>query len=309
MRKKLIEDVSMPTDAKVDFEQALVALKNRGCARSEIEYLKEIMYNKKLYDFSGYSGITTILAVSGSSRENDICIKISDVPCSLNRNFVITDFLSKYNISPRVIRYISKDKDYLIMERARGEMAINVYTDFRKLSEFMGKSLRKFHDINWNIENMTVQEKYILTLKTNHLFSEALSHKEGLKFLAQYQHDFDYVSMKKYLSQHERDYIKNDVIIHGDFNPRNIFVKNNNLSSVVDLEDTCFGDRHYDIYFSMWTVALYTGILENEKLVKESEDIFLSSYGRDKIDECRMEICKKLACMYWQEHNDIKGLI
>jgi hypothetical protein len=22
-----------------------------------------------------------------------------------------------------------------------------------------------------------------------------------------------------------------------------------------------------------------------------------------------MELCKKLACMYWQEHNDIKGLI
>lgn len=283
MRGKLIEDVRMPTDTKVDFECVIKELKNRHCSKKELEYLEELMKDKDLYDFSRHLGVTTVLALSHNQDESDLCIKISDIPCSLNRNFVITNLLSKYNVAPRVIKYISTDKDYLVTEKPNGDMAVNVYTDFRSLARFMGNSLRQFHNINWIIADMTMQEREMLNSKTD--------------------------AMKKYLSEHEQDYVKNDVLIHGDFNPRNVFTSNGELTSVIDVADTCFGDRHYDIYFSMWTVELHFGIIGNEELVSECERIFLDSYGRDKIDESRMEICKKLACMYWQEQNDINGLI
>jgi kanamycin kinase len=115
--------------------------------------------------------------------------------------------------------------------------------------------------------------------------------------------------MKNYLKKYQADYIVDEVMIHGDFNPRNVFVSDGKLAAIVDLNDTCFGDRHYDIYFSMWTVALYSGILNSPDLVAECEKIFLDSYGREKIDMQRMEYCKRLTCMYWQEHNNINGLI
>lgn len=309
MGKKLIEDVEMPTDSRVSREQAIQALKRRGCEDTEINYLKSIISDKEIFDFSGYSGITTFLAISLKAGKSNLCIKISDVPHQLERSYVMLNLMSKYNLFPRVIKYISTNKDYLITEAVEAPMAVNAFGDFRSLSNFMGKALRCFHDIHWDESSMTELEKNIITSKTESFLSEALSHEKGLYFLAQYQNDFDYEGMKEYLKNYQADYIANEVMIHGDFNPRNVFVCDGQLAAVVDLADTCFGDRHYDIYFSMWTVALYSGILDNSELVAECEKIFLDSYGRDKINQQRMEYCKKLTCMYWQEHNDIRGLI
>lgn len=309
MERKLIEDVEMPSDARVEVSKAMESLRRRGCAKTELSYLQKLMIGKEVYDFSGYSGITTILVVSSNSDESNLCIKISDVPHELNRHYIMSSLMSKYGLFPKVIKYISTNKDYLITKKIEAPMAVNVFEDFKSLSNFMGRSLRKFHDIEWNVDFMTCEERLVLQTKTDSFFKEALSHESGLRFLAEYQNNLDYTSMKKYLTEHKDEYLKDDVIIHGDFNPRNVFVKDGKLVAVVDFADTCFGDRHYDIYFSMWTVALYSGILENPEQVTECERIFLDSYGRDKIDQHRMELCKKLACMYWQEHNDIKGLI
>ena len=309
MRRKLIEDVEMPKDSKVDVHQVFKVLKRRGCTEKEIDYLKSIISDKEIFDFSGYSGITTFLAISSKKHESNLCIKISDTPNSLERSYVMLNLMSKYNLFPRVIKYISTNKDYLITEAIEAPMAVNAFSDFKSLSEFMGKALRSFHDIQWDVFSMTELEKKIISSKTVSILPEALSHEKGLNFLAQYQKDFDYVAMKKYLKEHRENYIEDEVMIHGDFNPRNVFAKDGKLMAVIDLTDTCFGDRHYDIYFSMWTVALYSGILDNSQLVEECQNIFLDSYGREKIDQQRMEYCKKLTCMYWQEHNDIKGLI
>ncbi len=309
MRKKLIEDVAMPTDARVNIEQAFEAMERRGCAKDNLDYLRSIISDKVIYDFSGYSGITTFLAISSKPDEKNLCVKICDTPHQLERSYVMLNLMSKYSLFPRVIEYISTNKDYLVTEVIEAPMALNAFDDFRSLSSFMGRALRYFHDIQWNIASMTELEKHFISSKTGFILPEALSHENGLSFLAQYQNDFDYVAMKEYLKKHQKDYLEDDVMIHGDFNPRNVFVKDDNLVAVVDLDDTCFGDRHYDIYFSMWTVALYSGILDNLELVKECENIFLDSYGREKIDQRRMDYCKKLTCMYWQEHNDIRGLI
>lgn len=71
--------------------------------------------------------------------------------------------------------------------------------------------------------------------------------------------------LEKWLKKNK--YISDDVIIHGDYNLRNVFAKNSTFAGMVDFADTCFGDRHYDIYFSMWTVALYSGIIGQEEQV------------------------------------------
>lgn len=141
--------------------------------------------------------------------------------------------MSKYNLFPQIIKYISTNKDYLITEVIEAPMAINAFNDFRSLSRFMGTALRRFHDIQWNIFSMTELEKKLILSKTASILPEALSHEKGLNFLAQYQNDFDYVAMKKYLKEHKEDYIKDEVMIHGDFNPRNVFAKDGNLMALL----------------------------------------------------------------------------
>lgn len=305
MSEKLIQDVEKPKDSEVEIEQALIALFNRKCATKEIDYLKSIMENRTLYDFSGYSGITTILALSEQSSERSYCIKISDQQNSLRESCVLLGFMNRYAWSSKVIRYISTNKDYLVTETVEAPMALSAFPGFKELAKFMGKTLRSFHDTKWNKERMPEEVREILQSRADGFIDKAVSHKNGLAFFAEYLHDFDYESMRLYLIEHRTEYVTDEVIIHGDFNPRNVFSDN----SVVDLADTCFGDRHYDICFSIWTVALYSGILGDPGLVKECERIFLESYGGDKISESRMEYCKKLACMYWQENNEINGLI
>lgn len=305
----LIGDVSMPSDSKVKSQMIFEALKKRGCRQEDIDYIYSLIHDKEAYDFSGYSGITTIVIPKIKPEEKGYCIKISDNPLKLYEDSIICNLMAKYKFSTNVVKYISTNKDYLITEQIEAQMALNEFSDFRALASFMGSSLRSFHDTDWELEEMSKEELNILYSRSKAMFNEALSHEKGLDFLAEYQKDMDYNSMKEYLLHHKSKYIVDDVIIHGDYNPRNVFAKNNIFAGMVDFTDTCFGDRHYDIYFSMWTVALYSGIIGQESLVSECENIFLDSYGRDKVDNSRMELCKRLTCMFWQEHNDIKTLI
>lgn len=307
--KILIGDVSMPSDSLVRNQKIFEALRKRGCRQEELDYIDSLIQGREAYDFSGYSGITTIVIPKTKPEEIGYCIKLSDNPSELYESSIICNLMSKYNLSSKVVKYISTNKDYLITEQIEAPMAVNVFGDFRTLAKFMGETLRNFHNISWKIDQMTEEELRILNSRTNTMFEKALSHEKGLEFLAQYQKNLDYESMKEYLKQHQYEYVSDDVMIHGDYNPRNVFAKGNNFAGTVDFADTCFGDRHYDIYFSMWTVALYSGIIGQEDLVSECENIFLDAYGREKIDISRMELCKKLTCMFWQEHNDIKALI
>ena len=307
--KILIEDVLMPSDTLVKNNNVFEALKKRGCSQSDINYIRDLIQDRDVYDFSGYSGITTIVIPRASKEEKGYCIKISDVPHDLQESYIVCNLMAKYQLSSRVVRYISSNKDYLITEQIEAPMAINVFKNYRQLAKFMGESLRKFHDIEWDLKQMTREELQVLQGRTNSMISKAVSHKNGLGFLAQYQNNMDYDSMKEYILKYQSEYVSDEVIIHGDYNPRNVFVRNNNFSGMVDFADTCFGDRHYDIYFSMWTVALYSGIIGQNESVDDCEKVFLEAYGKDKIDNQRLEFCKKLTCMYWQEHNDIKTLI
>ena len=307
--KILIGDVSMPSDSKVENRKIFEALRNRGCLKEDIEYIYSLIGEREAFDFSGYSGITTIVVPKSNPADKGYCIKISDNPSELYENSIMCSLMAKYKFSSNVVKYISSNKDYLITEQIDAPMALNVFNDFRTLAQFMGTSLRNFHNTVWELDKMTKEELNILRSRTESMFKKALSHEKGLEFLAQYQKNMDYESMRGYLKQHQYKYISDDVIIHGDYNPRNVFAKNSTFAGIVDFADTCFGDRHYDIYFSMWTVALYSGIIGQEELVSECENIFLDAYGRDKIDNSRMELCKKLTCMFWQEHNDINALI
>jgi len=85
-----------------------------------------------------------------------------------------------------------------------------------------------------------------------------------------------------------KTYAIDDVVLHGDYCLPNIIMQNYNLQGFVDLGTGGVGDRHYDLFWSIWTLNYN---LKTDKY----KDIFLDAYGRSAIDFDRLELCRLLA--------------
>lgn len=303
---KLIEDVEAPKESIIKYEKVINILENKKLSKDVLYYVKELLNGRDIIDMSGYSGKSTILIPSRNSGETGYCIKFSDQKGILKNEKELLSLFSRYDYTSKIIDYISDSQDILITEQIKSPLALSELNNIKELATFMGESLRKFHDTNWNSKEIKDSEYKVLRENSEKIISESLLHDEGLTFMANYQDDYNFSDMKKYIADNIDLYQKDDVIIHGDFNPRNVFVNNNKLAGFVDVTDSAFGDRHYDIYWTMWTISLYLGVQGDIAKVLECENTFLEAYGYDKIDQKRLTLCKKINCMYWQENNDIK---
>ena len=81
--------------------------------------------------------------------------------------------------------------------------------------------------------------------------------------------------------------LRKDALVHGDFCLPNVFLKNWRLSAFIDLGDAGIGDRHFDLYWAMWSLAynLHTD---------EWNARFLDAYGRDAVEEARLAVVARL---------------
>ena len=303
---ELIDGVDSPKENIISNDYIMEVLKNKCISKETLCYLKEIIGGRNAVDMSGYSGNSTIIIPSSSSDKCGYCIKFSDNIGQLKNEYVLLNLFNKYNLTPKCIDYIQDGMDVLVTEEICNPFALKKYKTVEELSSFMGRSLRDFHDINWLKKDFSLEETNILCNNGDKIIEQSLQHDKGLSFMADYQNDYNFDKMREYISLNYSCYKKDDVIIHGDFNPRNVFIGNSKEFGFVDVTDSGFGDRHYDIFWTMWTISLYLGIQGDLAKRIECEEIFLDAYGRDKIDEKRLELCKKITCMYWQENNNIK---
>ena len=83
--------------------------------------------------------------------------------------------------------------------------------------------------------------------------------------------------------------LKNDALIHGDMCLPNIFFSEDyRFTGFIDLGDSGLGDRHFDLYWAMWSLAynLKTDRYNNE---------FLNAYGLDAFDSARFDLCAAIS--------------
>jgi kanamycin kinase len=304
-----INTIERPVDFRVDTDKILEALQKRGCLETDIAFLMKLISNQEVYDVSGYSGSTTIITKALKAGTQEYCIKICDNPGKLKGEADIWRIMAKNNMTSQFVKYISTNKDYLITNRISSPMALSKYPDLVELSRFMGRTLRKFHNISWKEECLEDYEIKFFEERTTHMYETAISKEEGLRFVADDIGNKDYALMREYLRKH-RDICKFDeVLIHGDYNARNVFAIGPDTVWFVDLADMCFGDRHYDIFFAIWTLQFYFGINKDILKARECEKMFIDAYGWDVFDINRYKYCQYLACMYWDEHNDIVHIV
>ena len=83
--------------------------------------------------------------------------------------------------------------------------------------------------------------------------------------------------------------LQSDVLIHGDMCLPNIFYDEEyRFTGFIDLGDSGLGDRHFDLYWAMWSLSynLKTDLYHEE---------FLNAYGRDAFDSARFDLCAAIS--------------
>lgn len=218
--------------------------------------LRQNMVNSKIYDSSCSENARTYF-IKG---KEEFYLKISKAG-SLERESKMYGFLSNLKVSPKVIAYETQvGNDYLLTEAIRGEdgtFEIHLGNP-QKLAVVLGENLRMLHELPIDgcpFKNRTAE-------MVNEIEMNELNH-----------------SLINNLMIHD----KSDVIIHGDYCLPNIIMDKFLFKGFIDLGYGGIGDRHYDIYWGLWTLK-YNLKTEN------FNDLFLDAYGREVIDDERMNL-------------------
>lgn len=244
------------------------------------EELKDYFKDVIIYNSSCSNEATTIYL----EGKNKIFLKSAPLN-SMKSEYENTKFLNSKYVAPKVLEYINcEGKDYLLTERILGEDGIsgNHMDNPEKLAKVFGESLKMLHSISTDgcpNKNRTVE-----------IIEEArVNVANGGGDLEQLKTSFN-LSVKDALNEMEKlvGCEVDDVILHGDYCLPNIIMDNFKFTGFIDLGYGGVGDRHWDIYWGIWTLRFNFG-------TGEYKNIFLKSYGLDDINEDRLKLCGLLA--------------
>ena len=199
---------------------------------------------------------------------------------SLLREAEMGDYFHKKGLAPRVLSYVSEDKDFLLTARAEGEDATHAdfLADPKRLASVMGEALRTLHEMR--AENCPVQDRmgeYLALADKN--FSEG---KFDLSLFGD-RIVFESAEQAYQVLCAGRHLLRNEVLLHGDYCLPNIMLKDFKVTSFIDVGNGGVGDRHVDLFWGAWTLWF------NLK-TDAYRDRFLDAYGRDLVDEERLRV-------------------
>lgn len=297
-----LDGVEPINEMKIDNHELLKILSYKAGNTSNFEYLKNIISNSEVYDKSGYSGNSLLIC---KGKNNSYVVKISKNGTLIDE-FISYNYFYKINLTSKPIKYFKHNEyEFLITEYIALPTAGFYFDSYQEIAYFFGKELRKFHDMNL-IQNKFSEKEYNLFKNKYHFsYNRALDNDVGLIYMTEYLKDDDINKMKKYLIDNKEILHRNEVLVHGDFNPNNVFIDNNMNIKIIDFCDVGICNKHYDIFWTMFMLIIFSGILKDRKKILECEEIFLNAYGTDKINNEELLFFKYFACLYWKQHDEI----
>ena len=209
------------------------------------------------------------------SMDNGIFLKI-DNKHELEKEYKMARIFYNMAIGPKVIKYLSEDKDYLLIEETKGHDLRYMVNEPERLCRILAESLKRLHSIDAaNIPLSSRQKRYFDSLDGTidggyYDNSFLLNGKTITKEEA-------WNTMKK-----GKNKLRCDTFIHGDACLPNIIV-NNDKALFIDTGLSGLGDRHIDIYWALWS-------LEYNLKTDKYNDLFKEIYGRDNIDDDMIDI-------------------
>jgi kanamycin kinase len=184
-------------------------------------------------------------------------------------------YFYQFSLGPEVLYFTTVgEKSYILTRSLEGSDGIskNNINDPEKLAFIFGKGLSTIHNmpsINCPFQN-----------KRDEMYNQAIQNMNS-GIYAEYLIPEGFIEGKK---KFERlcNMGVSECVIHGDYCLPNIIIDNQQISGFIDLGNGGFGDSYYDLFWGLWTLHFN---LKTQKY----DDLFLNSYGIDKIDNDRIE--------------------
>lgn len=199
---------------------------------------------------------------------------------SLEAEALLDGYFHKKGLSTAVLSYLSKDRDWLLTERVRGEdCTLAKYLDEpKRLCDTIATLLRRLHELDaadCPVPNRT--ETYLATAAHNY--------RNGLYDTSLFPDNWGYTSAEEAWRTLEegKHLFEQNVLLHGDYCLPNILLDDWRFSGFIDLGNGGVGDRHVDLFWGAWTLNF------NLK-TDEYRERFFDAYGRDKLDPDRLRV-------------------
>lgn len=180
----------------------------------------------------------------------------------LERAAALQAYFHKKGFSAALIAFDQDaQRDYLLVEEVAGKSGIEILDKPEWLADQLGAALRRLHGTDASecpVQDVNEQAAALYERETGHAFGGDLS------------------------------VLKKDALVHGDSCLPNVFFSKNGLSGFIDLGEGGLGDRHFDLYWAIWS-------LEYNLKTDAYAARFLDAYGRDAVDEQRLAVCARLS--------------
>lgn len=231
--------------------------------------------NSKTYDSSCSDLAKVIYSESGCF------LKISPKG-TLKNEAIETEYMNSLGLSPKVLTYVSEDKDYLITEKIQGFDCVSpLYMDNpKKLCDTLAQTLKMLHSIDYSncpIQNHT--DNYLKLVEQNYA--------SGNYDKSHFPDSFGYSSAEeayKVVKAHSH-FLQTNTLLHGDYCLPNIILNDWKFSGFIDVGNGGVGDKHVDLFWGLWTLQFN---LKTNKYFSR----FIDAYGRNSID---LDILKVVA--------------
>lgn len=232
--------------------------------------LKEVIGDSEFKDVSCRSNAKTF------KLSNSMFLKI-DEKNELKREALMNSFLNKLKLGPKVILYLSQNKDYLLIEQVDGEDLINLINEPELLCHILATSLKKLHSLP--IKDVPISSRY-------NRYIESLNRDING---GSYDTSFLLNGMKMSreeawnIMQQNKELLTCDTFIHGDPCLPNIIANHGHFNGFIDNGMAGIGDRHIDIFWALWS-------LEYNLKTDKYNELFKSIYGKELIDEDKLKV-------------------
>jgi kanamycin kinase len=200
-------------------------------------------------------------------RGEGVFIKVGPTDL-LEREWAMDRFLAAYGLGPDVLDFGHEDGSFLVTRPLGGEDGISGghLDQPGRLAQALGSALRVLHSLPTEHCPFPHRSAEMRALAAENI--QQASYDSGL-----IPERFDAAVDRFRRTTWPSDDL---VVLHGDFCLPNVLFQDFRLTGFVDLGNGGVGERHYDLYWGLWTLGYNT---KSDRY----NDTFLAAYGRDLV--------------------------
>jgi kanamycin kinase len=230
----------------------------------------EWLGDAELSETSGCSATQTFLVLRASQPRR--CFLKVGAGGSLAAAAAMHGFLHGRGLAPAVLRFVSADRDCLVLAAAAGADGRAWLSEPGRLAAAFGRAVRRLHAVP------AAECPCVAPVYRPAAFSQA-----NLDRIAPFIGVADARAAGAELAA-GAGALRADAVLHGDCCLPNLVLHEWEFSGFVDLGAGGVGDRHFDLAMALWSLSFNLGSTEWGAH-------FIDAYGRDAVDARRLRIC------------------